>query len=168
MPLLRKNQIIEDAWVEVGDDAPLPGEGNVIISLGRLNSETAALTGRNTPLGVLLNSDTKIEDVLPYLDRLSLIAIDFPKYRDGRGFTLARGLVEQYGFIGEIRAVGAVLPDQHPYLIRCGFTTVTLPSAHADVALWTKALDVVQIAYQPGLTKETPLSGLRRRIAGSC
>jgi uncharacterized protein (DUF934 family) len=114
----------------------------------------------------LVTSDTRVETLEPILGRVAMVAIDFPKYRDGRGFSIARTLRERYGFTGEIRAVGAPLPDQYEFLLRCGFTTVELPAAHADPKLWTDAAKLVTIGYQPAITKDAPLSALRRRLAG--
>ncbi|MCR6628611.1 MAG: DUF934 domain-containing protein [Magnetospirillum sp.] len=58
---------------------------------------------------------------------LDLVVIDFPRFRDGRGFTLARTLRERYGFTGEIRAQGNLLPDQLSLLQRCGFSSIAVP-----------------------------------------
>jgi uncharacterized protein (DUF934 family) len=94
-----------------------------------------------------------------------LVAIRFPKFRDGRGFTLARTLRERYGFTGEIRALGHVLPDQHLFLLRCGFSSVAVPD-DADLAVWTAAIGRFHVAYQPALAEKAPLSLLRRRLGG--
>ncbi len=164
MPLLEAGRIVEDAWATVADDESIAGDRPVIISLARLQADEAALAGRNAPLGVLLPSNAKPEAIAALLPRLALVAVEFPKYRDGRGFTIARTLRERYGFAGEIRAVGAVLPDQHAFLLRCGFTTVVLPPGQ-DAARWAEALDQIQIAYQPAITDDQPLSLLRRHVA---
>ena len=84
-----------------------------------------------------------------------------PKSKDGRAFTQARALREHFGFQGEIRATGHVLPDQYRMLLRCGVSTVQLPDG-ADPAVWTRSADIVDIAYQPARDAGAPL-GLRRR-----
>ena len=86
----------------------------------------------------LLTPEDSIEALLPALDTLRLIAVSFPKFRDGRGFTQIRELRER-GFSGEIRAVGHVLPDQFMSLVRCGVSTIELPPG-ADPALWRAVL----------------------------
>jgi uncharacterized protein (DUF934 family) len=88
--------------------------------------------------GAVLAPEDAIDALLPALDRLALIAVTFPKFRDGRGFTQIRALRER-GYRGEIRAVGHVLPDQFMSLVRCGVSTVALPEG-ADPAVWRAVL----------------------------
>jgi uncharacterized protein (DUF934 family) len=165
MPLLdAAGKTVADTWVAVADDAPLPGgDTAALIPFARLKAETEQLAGRNAPLGVLLASDAKPEDVAPFLDRLALVAVEFPKFRDGRGFTIARTLRERYGYKGEIRAVGHILPDQYVFLLRCGVSTVAA-SETAHLESWQKALGQFTIAYQPAATGDEPLSLLRRHL----
>jgi uncharacterized protein (DUF934 family) len=115
-----------DNWVAVADEADIPA-GPAIVPLARLLRDAEILTARNAPLGVLLAPNAKPEAVADMLDRLDAIAIEFPKFRDGRGFTIARTLRERYGYKGEIRAVGHILPDQALFLLRSGFTTFVPP-----------------------------------------
>jgi uncharacterized protein (DUF934 family) len=160
MPLLdAAGTIVEDSWIAVADDADLPSDAPALVGLARLKN----LEGRNAPVGVLLASDAKPEDVAPYLDRLDLVAIEFPKFRDGRGFTIARTLRERYGYTGEIRAVGHILPDQYVFLLRCGISTVVAPEG-ANLESWEKALKQFTIAYQPAVTGDAPASLLRRHL----
>ena len=81
-------------------------------------------------LGVILPSEKPAELVVPYLASLALVCIDFPKFRDGRGFTIARKLRQLFAYAGDIRAVGHVLPDQFTALISCGFTSILTPLGH--------------------------------------
>ncbi len=108
---------------------------------------------------VTLEPASSIDALLPNLGTLKCIAVSFPKFRDGRGFTHIRALREN-GFKGEIRAVGHVLPDQFLSLCRCGVSTVTLPEGAAP-ALWRNVL-----ALHGGDTTqplaERPLPLLRR------
>jgi uncharacterized protein (DUF934 family) len=131
MPLLdAAGQTLADSWVAVAEDAALPGDAPALVSLARLKSEAEALAGRNAPLGVRLPSDTPPEAVADLLDRLDLVAIEFPKFRDGRGFTIARTLRERFGYKGDIRAMGHFLPDQFGAMIACGFTSFVTPPEH--------------------------------------
>ncbi|HQT46796.1 MAG: hypothetical protein B7X08_05150 [Acidocella sp. 20-63-7] len=82
------------------------------------------------PVGVLLPPDAQLEKLATRLDEIALIAIEFPKFREGRGFTLARNLRERYGYKGDIRAVGHFVPDQFVALIRCGFSSIRTPAQH--------------------------------------
>lgn len=81
------------------------------------------------PMGVILPPDALIDTIASKLPDLTVIAIEFPKFRDGRGFTLARGL-RQRGYQGDIRAVGHFLPDQFLSLQSCGFSSFLTPPSH--------------------------------------
>lgn len=137
MPLVDdKGRVTADPWSDVADLDPVP-PGKVILPLARLAAVAAERSGEG--LGVRLGSDSRIDAILPLLDRIALIAIAFPKFRDGRGFTLARTLRERHGYKGEIRAVGHVLPDQFAAFLDCGFTTVRVPDGQ-PVERWAEAL----------------------------
>ncbi len=157
MPLLDAGLPVADRFVAVADDAPLP-DAPALIPLARMASVDA---GRNAELGVQVKSTTQPEDIAPYLDRVTLVAVEFPKFRDGRGFTIARALRERYGYTGEIRAVGHFLPDQYSQLLRCGFSSAAVPDG-ADLAAWQEALRVVHLAYQADVSGSAVVSGLKR------
>lgn len=160
MPLLEDGRLVADDWVTVGDESPLP-EAPAILSLARLRAED--LGGRNAPLGLALDPATQQEAIADLLPRLSLVSVHLPKAKDGRAFTQARALREHFGFIGEIRATGHVLPDQYRMLLRCGVSTVQVPEG-ADPAVWTRSADIVDIAYQTARDAGAPLGLLRRRL----
>jgi uncharacterized protein (DUF934 family) len=163
MPLLENGVLAEDRFAQVADDAELPADAPALISLARLRRDAEKLAGRNAELGVQVGTATHPEDIADLLDRVALVAVEFPKFRDGRGFTIARTLRERFGYTGEIRAVGHVLPDQHGFLLRCGFSSVVVPEG-ADLGPWTAALSRFHIAYQAGVDDAAPVSGLRRRL----
>ena len=77
----------------------------------------------------------------------AVVTIAFPKFNDGRGFSIARLLRDRYRFHGEIRAVGNVIPDQATHLLRAGFDTVELPDGSAT-AVWQSALTRYSGVYQ--------------------
>jgi uncharacterized protein (DUF934 family) len=166
MPLLENGQIVCDPWLNVGDDEPLPGDTPAILSLARLRQDPTVLDGHDERLGVCLPRGTTVEQIADLLGRVALIVVPFEKFRDGRGFTLARVLREQYGYEGEIRAVGHLLPDQYEFLLRCGFNSVVLPDG-ADPAPWQRARERYDVAYQAAATPESPLSLLRRHVERS-
>jgi uncharacterized protein (DUF934 family) len=115
------------------------------------------------PLGVRLQSHELADDIADDLPRLGLIAVSFPKFRDGRAFSTVRALRERYAYQGEIRAAGHILPDQYLFLTRLGVDTVEIPDA-TDFAVWEAALGEITIAYQPANGNDLRLSLLRRRI----
>ncbi|MBU6448783.1 MAG: DUF934 domain-containing protein [Rhodospirillales bacterium] len=79
---------------------------------------------------VVLAPGGSLEEVLPRLAGLAVIAVEFPKFRDGRGFTTARALRERHFYKGDLRATGHFLPDQFAFLIACGFTSFETPAEH--------------------------------------
>jgi uncharacterized protein (DUF934 family) len=89
----------------------------------------AALDEQDAPT-VQLAPDAKLEEIVPRLADIGRIEIEFPKFRDGRGFTLARTLRERFGYKGDIRATGHFLPDQFGALQACGFTSFVTPPEH--------------------------------------
>ena len=76
---------------------------------------------RGAPVGVLWPNDRRVAELEPWLKDLSLIALMFPKFRDGRAYSQARLLRERYSYRGELRATGDVLRDQFQFLVRAGF-----------------------------------------------
>ncbi len=124
MQIIRNREIVEDGWQHVADDAALPA-GDAIVSLVRFREEGDALRARAGRLGVRVPGNTPARPLASELAGIDLIAIDFPIYRDGRAFSVAR-LLRRKGFAGELRAVGNVLRDQLFFMERCGFDTYEL------------------------------------------
>lgn len=149
MPLISNtgHRIGEDAWSFVADDAPIVEESCPVVSLARLKADWLALSGRNGRLAVVVQPDEAVEELAPFLARLDMVAIAFPKFRDGRGYTSARLLRERLGFDHEIRAVGDVLLDQLVFMARCGFDSFVVKNADEKSAL--DALERYTHVYQP-------------------
>ena len=121
MPLVKAGQIVEDRYVRVLDDAPIPEGVPVIVTGQRFISDAADLVARDAPVGVLWPNDRRVAELAPWLKDLSLIALVFPKFRDGRAYSQARLLRERHDYRGELRATGDVLRDQFQFLVRAGF-----------------------------------------------
>src|SRR4051812_9806899 len=119
MRIIRNRKIVEDGFIHVPDGTELPASGDLIVSLERYRELRSALQGRK--VGVRLRSDQEAKLVADLLPDLTLIAIEFPGFKDGRGYTTARLLRERYAYKGELRAVGDVLRDQLYFMERCGF-----------------------------------------------
>ncbi len=156
MALLEDGALRPDRFCRVGDDAALTGAA--IIPLARLLSEPAL---PEAEIGVDLPNDADPAVLAPFLDRLALVVLHWPKHRDGRAFTQARALRER-GFRGAIRATGHLLPDQHAFLLRCGVTSIELPEG-ADIGPWQAARATIPVAYQPAATGDAEPLGLLRR-----
>jgi uncharacterized protein (DUF934 family) len=147
MPLVRDGALVEDRWVRIADDAALPGDGAVIVSFKRWQAERPSLLGRNSPVGVALGNTDPVEALAPDLDRIALVALDFPKYTDGRAYSQARLLRERLGYRGELRATGNVLRDQLLFMRRSGFDSYQVDDRGA--AGFAASMGAVTHAYQP-------------------
>jgi uncharacterized protein (DUF934 family) len=80
---------------------------------------------------------------------LALLALEFPKFRDGRAYSQARLLREQYGFRGTLRATGDILRDQFNFLVRAGFDSFEVKKP-ADARVFAEVLARYSVVYQPG------------------
>lgn len=109
------------------------------------------------PLGLLVSPGEKIEDVVDDLSRFASVAIKFPAFSDGRGYSTARLLVERFKYAGEIRAVGDVLQDQIPHMRRCGFNALVVTHEPSRQALIENRLPEMALFYQPVGVTEVPL-----------
>lgn len=97
------------------------------------------------PAGIVLPPDADLGLVEPRMADFSVIVIEFPKFRDGRGFTLARTL-RQRGYQGDLRAEGHFLPDQFLALLACGFSSFVTPPEHSPAQFAA----VLAKPHQPG------------------
>ncbi len=156
MKLIKNRKIVEDTWLTVADDAPLPDEGDVVVSLSRLEQHASELRARPGLVGVRLEADVSIDQVKPFLSLLSLIKVDFPKYTDGRSYSTARLLRDRHEYRGEIRAVGNVLRDQLFYMARCGIDCFEL-QAGKDLEDALEAFDDFSTSYQAAADDRRPL-----------
>src|SRR5262245_50185103 len=111
MRLVKQGRVVEDRFVRWLDDAPVPEGVAVIVPHARLFAEPDLLR-RSAPTGVIWPNDRKVAELAPYVDRLALVALVFPVFKDGRAFSQARPLREQYGFAGELRASGPATRHQ--------------------------------------------------------
>ena len=156
MRIIKGQEIVEDQWVHVEDEQPLP-EGDVIISLARWQAEKDTLIGRNQGgLGVRVSPDYHAEDIADDLEHFDVVALDFPVFRDGRAYSTARLLRDRYNYEGEIRATGDVLRDQLFYMFRCGFDAFEV-RADRSIDDASKAFSEMTVTYQPATDEPLPL-----------
>jgi uncharacterized protein (DUF934 family) len=161
MQLIKNGRLAADAWRNLADDAPLPQMGPVIVGLARWRAEREALIARGGPLGIRLASDEPPSEIAEDVGVFDVIALEFPKFTDGRAYSYARLLRERHGFRGELRAVGNVLSDQFLFMHRCGFDAFEAESATADG--WQRAMTEIAVWYQPTGDERAPVSVLRHR-----
>jgi uncharacterized protein (DUF934 family) len=123
----------DNTFVLIGetDGVPdaVPAEGGVILPLARFQTEGDALINAGRAVGVAVASNEAVEDLAYDLPRLALVALVFPKFRDGRAFTSARLLRERFGYAGEVRAIGDVFLEQAGFMVRTGFDAFEVPDS---------------------------------------
>lgn len=146
MEIIKDREVIQDDWIHLMDDA-LPDRGPITVSLTRWNAEKKDLMLRDGGLGIRIDPGDSLETLVADLANFQLVAIEFPIFTDGRGFSTARLLRDSYGFRGEVRAKGDFLPDQVSFLARVGFDAFEFNDpANIEVAL--KAFDDFTVTYQ--------------------
>jgi len=157
--LIKSGQFAADPFAQTGEDTALP-DGAVLVSLKRFQKDRETLLARNTPIGVQLKAEENPELLGEDLDRLSLVALEFPKFRDGRAFSWARMLRTRLGFTGEIRAVGDFLYDQINYQHRVGFDAWSVPDDFT-IEKFRQALSEMTNVYQPSADGKKTIRDLR-------
>lgn len=134
--------------------------GKVILPYALWHSLAQELVLRRAQIGVWLDSDESAELLADSAGTLPLIAIHFPIFMDGRGFSSARLLRERYGFTGELRAVGAFMRDQLTFLRRCGINTFVF-EGEEPLEVISQSLHDFSDAYQADSDHDLPI--FRRR-----
>ena len=129
------------------------GDGHVIMTPAQWAACDPATAP--SPVGLLLQP-TIVLDTLGDVGRLALIALVFPKFSDGRAYSLGHRLRTAFGFRGEMRAVGDVLFDQLQLMLRCGFDTFEIRDPVTRALLDDGRRPDVDRFYQPGFGAEVP------------
>jgi len=148
MPLVKGGKITDDVFVHVADGAALPDDGAILVPAARLLENPALVLDRKDKIGVIWPNNRDVEDLLPYVERLALVALVFPSFRDGRAYSQARLLRERYFFRGELRATGQVLRDQFVFMLRAGFDAFDVKK-QADAVAYTQTVKRYSVFYQP-------------------
>lgn len=157
--LIRHGRLETDSWQRVtptpdADPAALP-TGPILLPAPYWMAHREALQQRINEIGVSLAPTFPVEDLLPDLARLTLIAIEFPKFTDGRGYSTARLLRERYNYTGELRAVGDIGRDQLFFLHRVGFDAFLIPEGR-DAGDALLGLTDYPDAYQAAVDQRLP------------
>lgn len=163
MVLIRNNAVIDDPFTDATGQETIPASGPVLVDFDQWQTHREQLLQRTEPVGVRLRSDQPPELIAEHLHSIALVALEFPVFRDGRAYSYARLLRGQYGYSGEIRAVGDVLLEQLHFMERTGFDAFELESddplgdlqiASADFDVW----------YQPSADDRLSAVQLRHRV----
>ena len=161
--LIKDGSVVDDRWTlvrELGADAL--SQAAIIVPLPVWRANRDALRARGD-VGVWLAPSDDPADIAPDAATLPVIAVDFPQFTDGRGYSIGRLLRERHGFAGELRAIGDVQHDQLYYLAQCGFNAFSIRSdRNAEDAL--AGLTAFSDGYQ-STTLRTPW--FRRRAAAA-
>jgi uncharacterized protein (DUF934 family) len=161
MPLVRNGVLAADDYLTIPDGGAIPEAAPILVDAARFLEGAVELTRRNTPIGVIWPNDRRVSELAPHLERLSLIALVFPSFRDGRAYSQARQLREHYGYKGELRATGEVLRDQLFFMVRAGFDSFALKK-EADAGAFADAIGRYSVFYQPSGDNRTLAAQLRK------
>ena len=158
--IIRDRAVIADDWQLLpattdGSAAHLP-DGKLIVPLNVWLAQADAIAERNQPFGVWLDSSQDPADIADAVDAFAVIAVNFPKFADGRGYSIAALLRTRYGYQGELRAIGDVLRDQLFYMQRVGFNAFAV-RADKDIHDALTALKDFSEVYQGSVDQPLPL-----------
>ncbi len=148
-----------DAFAFVADDEDIPA-GDVIVSLARFHAEGERLIGEGRRVGVKVTAGEDVESLAYDLPSIAVVALEFPKFKDGRSYSAARILRERFGYQGQIRAVGDVLLEQARFMVRCGFDAFE-PADGTRAAQWKTAAARYRHVYQRAADGLEPAFALR-------
>ena len=155
MQIIKNRTVVEDSWQLLGMDDPLI-EGDIIVPFERWQAEREQLLAHNGSVGVKISAGQKLSEVVDSLPHFKIIALEFEKFSDGRGYSYAHLLRERYHYSGEIRAVGDVLHDQLAYMARCGIDSFMLCDGQ-DLQEALRAFDDFSLHYQAAIDVAEPI-----------
>lgn len=172
--LIKQRRVIADSWqrldpaagrwLQVQEDGLLPDfpeDGDLLVPLALWRVRGDELRERRGRVGVWLEPTDEPAAIADSLPHLVLVAVNFPKFGDGRGYSIARLLRERYDYQGELRAVGQVTRDHLYFMESCGFDAFLLRDGEdAEEAL--ASFDDFSEAYQASVARPQPL--FRRRL----
>jgi len=165
--LIKDKALSDDAWNtlelaenETPESVALPA-GDVIFPLAVWQARKAEIVARGKPVGVLIKPDERVEEIAADLGEIALVAVHFPKFVDGRGYSTAALLRQRYAYTGELRAVGDVLHDQLFFMRRVGFDSYALKEGKNAVYAIEAGFTPFSDAYQASTNQPQPY--FRRR-----
>jgi len=164
MVLINLTGIQPTDYTLLADDAqPKEGE-NIAVPVARLLNEADAFFSTAGGVGAVITTGTPFTELDAIAEKLAFAVIEFPAFGDGRGFSLAVRLRKDFGFKGEIRATGPVIPDQALFLLRAGFDTVNV--AEERKAAFEAALNRFPGFYQSDFGGQTSIAHARHSTEG--
>ena len=163
--IIKDRNVVTDPWnrLELKADGSVPrtpATGDIIVPLAMWREQRAHLLVRPGRIGVWLDSHEEPAAIAEDLRIFGVVAVNFPKFGDGRGFSTARLLRDRYGWKGELRAVGDIFRDQLFFLASCGFDAFVLREGE-DPREALAGFGVFSESYQASVERPLPL--FRRR-----
>lgn len=159
--IIKNKAVVSDDWAilrlsenETPESVSVPA-GKIIVPLKVWQAQRATLQNR-ADLGVWLASNERPEELKGEVEKFDVIAVDFPKFADGRGYSIAYNLRARLGYVGELRAIGDVLRDQMFYMQRVGFDAFA-PRPDKNIHDALKGLTDFSETYQTSLDQKLPL-----------
>jgi phosphoadenosine phosphosulfate reductase len=147
--LWKNGGFVADLFTPWADDCEPATARHTHVPLKVFAANRGAFLDNPHPLGLLVMPGDAIEDVAADLSRFASVAIQFPSFTDGRGYTTARLLTERFGYHGEVRAIGDVVQDQIPLMRRCGVNAFVIVHPPTRKALELGKLPDVRLFHQP-------------------
>lgn len=157
MPIISTGGLeVDDPWHFVADANQVSVQDFTVVQPDSL----AAIVDlsddqQSNKVGVRLTAEDSLDDISAFVSHLGLIELVFPTFKDGRSFSTAVELRRKYGFNGDLRASGDILPDQALYLVRCGFSSVSVPEQFS-VEQFKASLSAYSVAYQAAQSDAIP------------
>lgn len=159
--IIKNKAVVSDDWTilrlsenETPESVIVPAS-KIIVPLKVWQAQRATLQNR-AELGVWLASNERPEELKGEVEKFDVIAVDFPKFADGRGYSIAYNLRARLGYVGELRAIGDVLRDQMFYMQRVGFDAFA-PRPDKNIHDALKGLTDFSETYQTSLDQKLPL-----------
>ncbi|RJX30921.1 MAG: DUF934 domain-containing protein [Oxalobacter sp.] len=160
-PIIKNNAVVDDDWIVLHlaktqrpEDVLVP-DGKIIVPLKVWLKQKNTLQSRAN-IGVLLSTDDDVHALKEHTAYVKVIAVNFPKFTDGRGYTIAYKLRSLIGYQGELRAIGDIQRDQLFYLQRVGFDAFA-PAAHRDPEALRSGLSDFSVTYQASWDERAPI-----------
>ena len=159
--VFKNGKFIPNIWTRIDELDPLPIDGAVHFSLKKWQKEKFLLSEYSSPLGLFIRPDESVVEISSELENFDSIAVEFPKFTDGRSYSTTRILRERLNFTGDIRAFGDILLDQIPFMQRCGVSEFEITHEPTIRALKQNHIPEMTIYTQPVGQENFPNKGER-------
>ena len=164
MRVIKAGKVLEDGWQRIASPEPehVLEDGDWIVPLDYWRANREQLLRHKGRVGVCLNGDDDLDHISEALGQFELIALEFPRFTDGRSYSHARTLRDRFRYRGELRAVGDVLRDQLFFMQRCGFDAFQVRE-DKDAEDAVKGLSDFTVKYQTAADGSPPAYRVRQQ-----